>query len=365
MKIGIAARGLGGQGGPKQYIESLTSALLKIDRENEYYYFYNSPDYKGKYPEANEIVLKSSSRLIWDYYLIPKAVQDYNIDVMLFPKNVLPFNISCKSVIVIHDLAYYMPELNAYPFIDTAYMKLMIKSSVKRTNHIIAISESTKKDIIKFTGAEDEKITVVYEASDGKYEQIFDKSELDVIKKKYILPEQFIFCCDSITPRKNTIRLLNAFNVIKDKVPHKLVLTGGVSWKSKKVSDLVDSMKDNVIKLGYVPDEDMPLLYNLADIFVYPSLYEGFGLPPLEAMACGCPVITSNTSSIPEVVGEAGVMVDPYNIDDLAKAIYEVLTDGKLREDMIKKGLGRAKQFNWEKCANETLQTFMDVSYNE
>ena len=258
-----------------------------------------------------------------------------------------------------------MPELNAYPFIDTIYMKLMIKSSVKRTNHIIAISENTKKDIIKFTGAEYEKITVVYEASDEKYDQIFDKSKLDVIKKKYILPEQFIFCCDSITPRKNTIRLLNAYNIIKDKVPHKLVLTGGVTWKSKKVSDLVESMKDNVIKLGYVPDEDMPLLYNLANLFVYPSLYEGFGLPPLESMACGLPIITSNISSIPEVVGDAGVIVDPYNIDDLAKAMYEVLTNTKLREDMVKLGLDRAKQFNWEKCAKETLDVLEDVYNNK
>lgn len=361
MKIGIAARGLDGQGGPKQYIESLLSALTKVNEKHELYYFYNSLDFIGKYPEANEIVLESSSKLFWDYYLIPKAVKDYGIDVILFPKNVLPFFINCKSIIVIHDLAYYMPELNAYPFIDTTYMKSMIKSSVKRANHIIAISENTKRDIIKFTSVEEDKITVVYEASDRKYIQIFDKTELDVIKKKHNLPEQFIFCCDSITPRKNTIQLLVAFDIIKDKIPHMLVLTGGVSWKSKKVIDLVDSMKDNVIKLGYVPDEDMPLLYNLADIFVYPSLYEGFGLPPLEAMACGCPVITSNTSSIPEVVGDAGVMVDPYSIADLAKAMYEVLTDDKLRENMIKKGLERAKKFSWETCANDTLDVLEEI----
>jgi len=361
MKIGIAARGLDGQGGPKQYIESLLTSLLKVGREHEFYYFYNSPDFKGKYLEANEVVLKSSSKLVWDYYQIPKAVNKYGIDVMFFPKNVLPFFVDCKSIIVIHDLAYYIPELNAYPLIDTVYMRLMIKSSVKRAHHIIAISENTKKDIIKYTGVEEDKISVVYEAPDRKFGQIFDKTELDIIKIEYNLPEQFIFCCDTITPRKNTARLLAAFDLIKDKIPHKLVLTGGVSWKSKTVSDMVDSMKDSVIKLGYVPDGDMPLLYNLADLFVYPSLYEGFGLPPLEAMACGCPVITSNTSSISEVVGDAGVMVDPYNIDDLAKAMYDILTNDALRENMTKKGLERAKMFSWEKTARETLKVCKEV----
>ena len=361
MKIGIAARGLDGQGGPKQYIESLLTCLLKVGGNHEFYYFYNSSDFKGKYPEAKEIVLESSSRLIWDYYHVPRAVNDYGIDVMFFPKNVLPFYVDCKSIIVIHDLAYFMPELNAYPLIDTVYMRLMIKSSVKRAHHIIAISENTKKDIIKFTGVEEDKISVVYEASDRKFGQIFDKTKLDAIKKEYHLPEQFIFCCDSITPRKNMARLLAAFNLIKDKVPHKLVLTGGVSWKSKTVRDLIDSMKDSVIKLGYVPDGDMPLLYNSADLFIYPSLYEGFGLPLLEAMACSCPVITSNTSSIPEVVGEAGVMVDPYNIDDLAIAMYEVLTNDALRENMTEKGLKREKMFSWEKTASETLKVYEKV----
>ena len=117
-----------------------------------------------------------------------------------------------------------------------------------------------------------------------------------------------------------------------------------------------------MVNLGYVDDEDMPVLYNLADIFVYPSLYEGFGLPPLEAMACGCPVISSNISSIPEVVGDASLMIDPYNIEELAKTIYEVLTDNKLREDKIRKGLERKKLFSWEKCAGEYLEIFKFIS---
>lgn len=363
MKIGIAARGLNGRGGPKQYIESLLVSLLKVDTNNEYFFFYNSPEFIGKFTHVHEIVLNSSSKLLWDYYLLPKTVRQLNLDVMFFPKNVMPFYIPCKSVIVIHDLAYFMPELNAYTFIDTSYMQLMIRSSVNRADHIIAVSENTRRDIIRFTGIPGDKISVIHEAPDRKYRRITDMNELNKIKTKYNLPQKFIFSCDSITPRKNTIRLLTAFNSIKDKIPHMLVLTGGVSWKSKRVHRLIDCMKDRVIKLGFIPDEDMPGLYNLADLFVYPSLYEGFGLPLLESMACGCPVVSSNTSSIPEVAGDAGIMVDPYDSIGLAKAMYDVLTGEDMRKDMINKGLERVRQFTWEKCARETVDIFEEINH--
>lgn len=361
MRIGIAARGLDGRGGVKQYIESLTSAFLKIDKENEYYFFYNSPEFIGRYPEAKEIVLNSSSKLFWDYYLLPKAARKYDIDVMLFPKNVLPFFIKCKSVIVIHDLAYYMAELNAYPLIDRIYMQLMINSSVNRVNHIIAVSENTKKDIIKYTGVKDNKITVIHEASDKKYGIIKNEIELDRIRHKYGLNYKFILSHYSLSPRKNIKNLLLAFNRINHKIPHKLVLVGGGSFNSKIKNKLINNANSNVVNLGYVDDQDMPVLYNLADLFVYPSLYEGFGLPPLEAMACGCPVISSNVSSLPEVVGDASFMVDPYNVEELAKTIYEVLTNNKLREEKILKGFERKKLFSWEKCAGECLRIFKDI----
>ncbi|MCD4844226.1 MAG: glycosyltransferase family 4 protein [Methanosarcinales archaeon] len=366
MKIGIAARGLSVEsGGVKQYIESLTSALLKIDNTNKYYIFYNLNNSKGKFPKANEIILNSSSKLFWDYYLIPKAIKDYELDIMLFPKNILPFFINCKSVIVIHDLAFFMSKLNAYPLNDTIYMHMMIKSSVKRANHIITVSENTKQDIIKYLGVEESMITVTHLASNEKYRKIEDEIRLNEIKKKYGLNDKFIFYCGSLSPRKNMIRLLMAFDTIRNKIPHKLVLTGGRSWNDKTLNNLIHKIGDDVIKLGFVPDEDTPLLYNLADLFVYPSLYEGFGLPTLEAMACGCPVFTSNISSIPEVVGDAGKMVDPYNIDEMAKAMYDILTDDELKDDMVKRGQKRIKKFSWEKCAKESLYVLERIYKNE
>jgi glycosyltransferase involved in cell wall biosynthesis len=152
------------------------------------------------------------------------------------------------------------------------------------------------------------------------------------------------------------MRLLKAYAKIKDKIPHTLVLTGGKSWNDKDVHESIDRLGNRIIKLGYVPDEHMPYIYNLADLFIYPSLYEGFGLPPLEAMACGCPVIASNSSSIPEVVGDAAITVDPYSADEIGDAMYRILTDDELKHIMIEKGIKRAEMFSWEKSAMNMLE---------
>jgi glycosyltransferase involved in cell wall biosynthesis len=362
MKIGIAARGLSeSSGGVKQYIESITSAVLKIDSENEYYIFHNNYEDVNKFPAAKNIVMESSSKMLWDYILLPKALRKYKLDIVIFPKNVVPFFIDAKFVVIIHDLAYFMPELNAYPLLDTVYMRSMIKSSLKRADRVIAVSKNTKNDIIEIIGTDENKIEVVYEAADHKYRQVTDRSKLNYIKDQYKLGDKFIFYSGSLSPRKNMLRFLNAYNKIKDTIPHKLVLTGGKSWKDKNVHELIGQMGNSVIKLGHVPDEHMPLIYNLADLFVYPSLYEGFGLPPLEAMACGCPVISSNLSSIPEVVGDAAIMVDPYSTDEIADAMYEVLTDDELKHSMIEKGIKRSELFNWEKSAKEILGVYEEV----
>lgn len=362
MKIGIAARGLSERsGGVKQYIESITTALLKVDTVNEYYIFHSEYDHINKFPTAKNIVIESSSKMLWDYILLPKELNKYQLDVIIFPKNVIPFCISAKSLVVIHDLAYFMPELNAYPLIDTLYMKSMIRSSIKRANYVISVSRNTKNDIVEIIGTDESQVKVIYEAADQKYRQITDNIRLNEIKNKYQLADKFIFYSGSLSPRKNMLRFLTAFNKIKDTIPHKLVLTGGKSWKDKNVHEMIDQIGDSIIKLGHVPDEDMPFIYNLADLFVYPSLYEGFGLPPLEAMACGCPVIASNTSSIPEVVGNAAIIVDPYKTEELEKAMYQLLTNRELREISIQNGRERVKHFTWENSAREMLHLFKKI----
>ncbi len=231
--------------------------------------------------------------------------------------------------------------------------------SIKKADIIIADSYSTKRDIVKFFRIKEEKIKVVYLGVESRFHPI---SNVEEYRLRNNLPSKMILNVGTLEPRKNVAALIRAFKKLKGRglKDYKLVIAGDKGWLYKRIFDEVKSndLQEEVLFLGIVEDEDMPMLYNCADIFVYPSLYEGFGLPPLEAMACGIPVITSNTSSLPEVIGNAGIMVDPDDINALCKAMYNVLKDKKLWHQMSNKGLERAKLFSWEETAKKVLEIY-------
>jgi hypothetical protein len=228
---------------------------------------------------------------------------------------------------------------------------------------LIAVSEHTKKDIVNLFPFTKEKVEVIYEAASSRYKRFEEKNRLSEVRDKYNLESPFIFYAGSISPRKGCDYLLRAYAELKKQIPHKLVLTGGWTWGKTGVFDLIKVLGlDGKVKiLGAVPVRDMPLLYNLADLSVYPSLYEGFGLPVLEAMSCGCPVVCSNLTSLPEVAGDAALMVDPKDISALTEAMHTALTDLQVRNSLIERGLARAATFTWEKTARKTLQVFESV----
>ena len=365
IRVGINCRDLSKDGGgTKRYLLDILKSLNSGKHEGyKFYIIHNSREYEKYFHRFKETFVNVKSKLVFDYLYIPFWCKKNNFDILFSPKNVIPFLVNSKKVVTIHDLAYFMPEFNAYLPYDALYMKSMIKNSCKRADVIIAVSENTKKDIVSILGTNEEKIKVIHSGVSNEFNIMKNKDILNEVRKKYQLNKEFILFTGGITPRKNVVRLIKAFNQISDKIPHELVLTGARGWNNKKENELIEQ-NDKIKKLGFVPDEDMPILYNLADIFVYPSLYEGFGLPPLEAMACGCPVIASNASSIPEVVGDAGMMIDPYDVSGLAKAMYEVSTNDELRGELIKRGLDRAKQFSWEKCVRECLIVFEEANIN-
>jgi glycosyltransferase involved in cell wall biosynthesis len=364
MRIGFSARGLSiRSGGARQFIKSLIPALARQKDRDELFVFYNQETFLGLASDCTEYYIKGDNKLLWDFARFPWAIRKLNLDAVIFPKNIIPFFTRSLCFPVIHDLAYFQPELKAYLLLDTLYMRAMIPQSVKRASGVFAVSEHTKKDIVHHTGCDPEKISVTYEAADEMYRPVTDVNHLKDIRQKYRdLPTQFILYTGSLSPRKNIATLLKAFSTLLTKIPHDLVLTGSKSWNDAAIHLMMKEpgLAGRICQLGYVDAEDMPALYSQAAAYVYPSLYEGFGLPVLEAMQCGCPVIASTATSIPEVAGKAALLVDPLDSGALAEAIHEVLTNNQFKNKLIRMGLDRAKLFSWDKCANAILKTIRD-----
>ncbi len=358
MRIAFSARGLNiSSGGARQFIKSLIPALAECRGVDGLFVFYSREQFRGLAPGCREIVMDSNRKMWWDFALFPRMLRRLKIDAAIFPKNVVPFFTGCANYVVVHDLAYFMPELDAYPRVDTLYMRAFLPQSVRRAAGVFAVSENTKRDIIHYMGCDPAKITVTYEAADPSYRRLDDPNTLRTATEKYHLPARFVLYTGSLSPRKNLVRLLQAFALTSNKVPHKLVLTGSKSWKDRAVYETIESLNlwGRIEQVGYVEEADMPALYNLASAYVYPSLYEGFGLPVLEAMQCGCPVVASNASSIPEVAGDAALLVDPRDAGALAGAIHRILTDAQTRERLVASGYRRAATFSWRRCAQTML----------
>jgi glycosyltransferase involved in cell wall biosynthesis len=364
MRIAFSARGLSvHSGGARQFIKSLIPALVECRGDDELFFFYNREQFRGLAAGCSEIVMESCNKMWWDFVLLPHMLRKLKCDAAIFPKNVIPPLTGCANYAVIHDLAYFMPELDAYRWADTMYMRALLPRSVRQAAGVFAVSENTKRDIVHHTGCDPAKVTVTYEAADALYDRVKNPERLQATRERYNLPAHFVLYTGSLSPRKNLVRLLQAFAQICSGVPHKLVLTGSKSWKECSIYRMMEelSIRDRVEQLGYVEEADMPALYTLADAYVYPSLYEGFGLPVLEGMQCGCPVVASKTSSIPEVAGDAANLVDPCDVRAIADAIRVVLTDPQTRERLIASGFRRARMFSWCRCAETMLNVIREA----
>ena len=367
------------------YTHHLLSEFIKIAPQNNYYlsdiiffgqFFYNMVEIKNNSSKVDIIqgfsnILRVPSpfkTLTWILLSLyakatGKTTKIKDIEIFFGTNFRGAFKKTLKNVITIHDMAHkYYPDTTSERIFK--YLK-KLPQAAEKADLIIAVSENTKKDILKFLDVSDKKIKVVYNGVDRIFRPIKNKGLLDVAKKKYNLHEKFILYLGAIQPRKNITGLIRAYGMLckESNFKHKLVIGGGVGWKNKDTYTLIEEigLKDKIVFTGYIPEYDLPLVYNLADIFVFPSFYEGFGLPVLEAMACGIPVVTSNSSSLPEIAGDAAVLIDPGSVNELAGGIRRILSDEDLRERNITKGLERANLFTWEKCARETLEAFSQV----
>lgn len=367
MRIGIDARLVFyHQAGIGQYILRLTNALAALDHENEYYLFHSRKDHTRlvQAPNFHRRALWTPSHHRVERFAMSAEMLPHSLDVFHSPDFIPPRVMRAPNVITVHDLAFLLYPRFLTP--EAARYYGQIDPASRSAAHIIAVSQSTKRDITRLLGVPEDKVSVIYEAAHSTSQPIDKHEAKEHVRAKYGVAGDFILFVSTIEPRKNLPTLLAAYSKLLDqyKSSARLVVAGSKGWLTEDVDAAVEKYKlaDRVCFLGAVPTEELGYLYNAARVFALPSFYEGFGLPPLEAMASGTPVVVSNVSSLPEVVGDAGLLVDPNDVDAWAVALHRVLTDNELHAQMSDKGLKRAANFSWERAARETLNVYRKVA---
>lgn len=367
MRIGIDYTSASIQrAGIGRFTRELVRALLQIDHENSY----TLVEGRGEdaiFDSANVSVrsLPFSERtatILWQRLGVPLPLDFFTgaFDVFHGTDFVLPPLRRCTTLLTVHDLTFLTHPECAYPGL-AKYLSQKVPQSVKKATMIHANSQNTKKDLVERLGVAPERIEVVYEGVTPGFARVSDPATLQRVREKYQIEGPFMLSAGTIEPRKNYGTLIRALKLLKERgLPHRLLIAGGRGWLCEDILGLPGKLglTDSVRFLGYVGDEDLPALMSLADVFAFPSLYEGFGLPPLEAIACGTPVVASNTSSLPEVVGDAGILIDPQDIEGLADGLNQALSDEVLRKRIVEFGLRQAGKFTWGTAAEKTLELY-------
>jgi glycosyltransferase involved in cell wall biosynthesis len=367
VRIGIDARKLH-DFGIGTYIRNLLKQLARLDRDTEFVVLCRSDDASALASLGENfrpVAERAGNYSLAEQVKIPIALRRERVDLFHAPHYVLPPLVPCQSVVTIHDCIHlmfpqYLPSRLAY-----RYARASILTASRRATRVLTVSESSKRDILRFVDLPAEKIDVIYNAHDERF--TVEPREEDVIRvrERYQLHDEFVLYAGNVKPHKNLERLIDAFHMVRRRgLDHlKLVLIGDEISKYAALRRAVHQhqLHKYVRFLGYMPEETLAVMYRLAGVFVFPSLYEGFGLPPLEAMASGTPVVTSNVSSLPEVAGDAAVLVDPYDPAAIADGICRVLVDVQLRRDLRSKGLARAGQFSWEESVRRVRAIYGEV----
>ncbi|RLC50643.1 MAG: hypothetical protein DRH79_07315 [Candidatus Cloacimonadota bacterium] len=369
MKIAINALGPSKvKAGIGNYLANLITELSIIDKENRYIifassqnmHFYGNKNRNFKIIDIGFWAKNKLLRILWEQLILPFNIIDFKADILFSPGFVCPLYKTSKNVTVIHDMTFF-----SHPYVHTffkrIYFPFMIKQAVKKSEKIIAVSNNTRKEIIKYTHIAKEKIAVTLLAA-NKFSVAEIADEKKFLKEKYGIDSDYLLFVGMIEPRKNIRLIIDSFNKIEDD-NLKLVIVGQKGWMTEELFERIgaDDLERRVIFTGFVPDEELSVFYKNARVFLYPSLYEGFGIPVLEAMSEGCPVITSNISSLPEVAGDAAILINPENSDELSDAINKISNNSKYREELIEKGFDNVKKFSWEKTAEQTLSIFEEV----
>ena len=375
MRIGIDyTPAITQHAGIGRFTRSLVDALVRIDSRNEYVLFYADPSRSGRSyvaataPHRNVVerpipVSDRTLTILWHRLGLPLGVDLFTgpVDVFYSPNYALAPLRRGASIVTVHDLSFLVEPQCADARLR-AFLEKVVPESVGKASFVTTDSEHTRNDVICLLDVPAHRTEVVYGGVDPSFGRVTDPARLEAVRRKHRLQFPFILHVGVIEPRKNIPTLIRAYAKLRARrrLRHKLVLAGGLGWLYHDVFHEIEAqmLGDDVVLTGFVPDEELPTLYSLADAMVWPTLYEGFGLPPLEAMACGTPVVCSNRSSLPEVVGDAALTVAPTDVDGLTDAMERVLFDEGTRTDLIARGYTRPPLFTWEKAAHKLVSCF-------
>ena len=347
------------------YIRSLLAFLPRVSDRHKFTAFLGKEEaghgFHGIQTEVSILPTeRPAARIAWEQLAQPVRLLGNRMDLLHSLAFVQPVILPCPGIVTIYDLSFIHYPQRLQPW-RRLYLRWGTTFSARRASRVIAISASTKRDIVGLLGVAEDKVDVIPCGVDEDFRPVDRQEQLIELRKRHGLPPRMLLFVGTIEPRKNLTTLLRSYALLREWIqPPPLVIAGAKGWQHEEVFSLAQELEllDELLFPGFIPRDELPLWYNAADLFVYPSLYEGFGLPPLEAMACGTPVVTSNTSSLPEVVGDSGLLVDPTDAEEIAQAMQRLLTDSSLQDELTNKGLERARAFTWQRTARETVEVY-------
>ncbi|MCP3899793.1 MAG: glycosyltransferase family 4 protein [Desulfobacteraceae bacterium] len=367
MRIGIMLRAYDRPGGIGIYCRNIVKHLLSIDRQNQYVLLYNNKEHVGTYDHLDnveEVYLPSSNPFIWDQFQVPKVVKQKKIDLLFNTKFSLPLLTSVTKMMMLHGASWFVkPDL--YKKADILYVRLAMPIYCKIADYLISNSDLTTRDFKRILKVPEKKIETVNLAPADSFVPVQDQEILSAVKVKYALPEKFILSVTSYDPRKNFSTLVKSFELCRREENVHLVIVGKDCINYMHDYKLDDTHLSQVIHFpGWVDQKDLPAIYSLAKVFFFPSVYEEFGIPVVEAMACGCPIVSSTTGAIPDLTQDSALLSDPFDAVKHADNILKILQSNQVATQLSDLGLDRAKEFSWDKAARQTLDIIRRLTTN-
>jgi glycosyltransferase involved in cell wall biosynthesis len=343
----------------------LLDHLLALDVKNEYFLYYRDPKFLGRYANRKNVVEKllvGRNKLYWDQVRVPLQAHRDKLDIIFHTKFSVPLFSRAKTIMALHGAGWFVhPEL--FKWFSVLYQRCIMPLYCWKARGLLANSNLTKTDFVRILRVDPKKIRAVHLAADDRFRPLKNDEILEGVRTKHRLPQRFILSVIKHDPRKNFRNLIEAFRICNEKIPCKLVVVGMGCEKYREEYRIHDSAMDkDIVFLGWVEQEDLVALYSLAEFLFFPSLYETFGIPVCEAMACGRPVVVAKTGSLPEIAGDAGLWVDPLKPKEMAEALYSLWTDDGLRRSCAEKAYARSKTFSWSRNATQTLEVFETIA---